>query len=93
MYYEQVLRAFASWMRVSEGIPASTLAAHPLVAASLQGLDSEETFDAAVDAITELIRYTVSGNPIELAAHMPLVQVIVPRIMALQPRFSAAAKV
>ncbi|CAM6084292.1 unnamed protein product [Calypogeia fissa] len=89
---EQVLRAFASWLRVSEGIPASTLATHPLVAASLQGLDSEETFDAAVDAITELIRYTVSGNPGELAANMSLVQVIVPRIMALLPRFSAAVK-
>lgn len=46
---EQVLRAFAAWMRFSFGISATTLASHPLVAASLAGLNSEETFDAAVD--------------------------------------------
>ncbi|KAL3676845.1 hypothetical protein R1sor_026793 [Riccia sorocarpa] len=89
---EQVLRAFAAWMRLSYGISAATLATHPLVAASLSGLDSEETFDAAVDAALELIRYTVSGNPVDLAAHMSLVQVIVPKIMALKPRFGAAVK-
>ena len=35
-------------------VPASTLATHPLVAASLAGLDSEETFDAAVDGTQPL---------------------------------------
>lgn len=30
---------------------AATLATHPLVAASLAGLDSEQTFDAAVDGM------------------------------------------
>ncbi|KAL2608832.1 hypothetical protein R1flu_027405 [Riccia fluitans] len=89
---EQVLRAFAAWMRLSYGISAATLATHPLVAASLAGLDSEETFDAAVDACCELIRYTVSGNPVDLAAHMSLVQVIVPKIMALKVRFAVAVK-
>ncbi|KAG6551513.1 hypothetical protein Mapa_006936 [Marchantia paleacea] len=89
---EQVLRAFAAWMRLSYGMSAATLATHPLVAASLAGLDSEQTFDAAVDAATELIRFTVNGNPVDLASHMSLVQVIVPRIMALKPRFAAAVK-
>ncbi|KAH9568191.1 hypothetical protein CY35_03G065200 [Sphagnum magellanicum] len=89
---EQVLLAFAAWMRLSYGVPASTLASHPLVAAALAGLDSEDTFDAAVDAVTELIRYTVNGSPVDLAAHMPLVQVLVPRIMALRPRFAATVR-
>lgn len=51
---EQVLLAFAAWMRLSYGVPASTLASHPLVAAALAGLDSEDTFDAAVDG-TQLL--------------------------------------
>ncbi|KAG0561064.1 hypothetical protein KC19_9G034400 [Ceratodon purpureus] len=89
---EQVLRAFAAWMRLSFGISATTLASHPLVAASLAGLSSEETFDAAVDAVTELIRFTVSGSPAELSAHMPLVVVLVPQVMALRPRFTATVK-
>ncbi|XP_024389574.1 transportin MOS14 [Physcomitrium patens] len=89
---EQVLRAFAAWMRFSFGISATTLASHPLVAASLAGLNSEETFDAAVDAVTELIRFTVSGSPVDLSIHMPLVVVLVPQIMALQPRFAATVK-
>jgi hypothetical protein len=35
-------------------ISATTLASHPLVAASLAGLSSEETFDAAVDGTLPL---------------------------------------
>jgi hypothetical protein len=35
-------------------VPSSTLACHPLVAAALAGLDSEDTFDAAVDG-TQLL--------------------------------------
>ena len=46
-----------------------------------------------VAAVTELIRFTVSGNPYELSAHMPLVVVLVPRVMALRPRFAATVKV
>lgn len=35
-------------------ISATTLASHPLVAASLAGLNSDETFDAAVDGTLPL---------------------------------------
>jgi transportin-3 len=44
-------------------------------------------------SVTELIRYTVNGSPVDLAAHMPLVQVLVPRVMALRPRFAATVRV
>lgn len=44
-------------------------------------------------AVTELIRFTVSGSPVELSAHMPLVVVLVPQVMALRPRFAATVKV
>lgn len=43
--------------------------------------------------MTELIRFTVSGSPAELSAHMPLVVVLVPQVMALRPRFAATVKV
>lgn len=43
--------------------------------------------------MTELIRFTVSGSPVDLSIHMPLVVVLVPQIMALQPRFAATVKV
>eukprot|EP01018_Ginkgo_biloba_P002740 Gb_11037 [translate_table: standard] len=89
---EQVLDAFSSWLRLSHGIPASTLASHPLVLAAISGLNSEQLFDAAVNAICELIRYTVSGSPGGLAAQMPLVQVLVPQVMGLRNRFSVSLK-
>ena len=50
-------------------------------------------FICIVTAVTELIRFTVSGSPAELSAHMPLVVVLVPQVMALRPRFTATVKV
>lgn len=91
--HEQVLDAFASWLRLSHGIPAATLASHSLVLAAISGLNSEQLFDAAVNAICELIRYTVYGSPGGLAGQMPLVQVLVPQVMGLRSRFSASLKV
>lgn len=91
--HEQVLDAFASWLRLSHGIPAATLASHSLVLAAISGLNSEQLFDPAVNAICELIRYTVYGSPGGLAGQMPLVQVLVPQVMGLRSRFSASLKV
>ncbi|GBG59060.1 hypothetical protein CBR_g24406 [Chara braunii] len=89
----QVLGAFAAWLRLSTSSQATILANHPLVTAALDGLDSSETFDQAVDAVCELIKLTVSGSePTKMAEYMPLVQVLVPRVMALRPRFAAAVK-
>lgn len=91
--HEQVLDAFSSWLRLSHGIPASTLVSHPLVLMAISGLNSEKLFDAAVNAICELIRYTVFGSPDGLAEQMPLVQVLVRQVMGLRNRFSASLKV
>jgi hypothetical protein len=53
----QVLEAWGCWLRltpVGGGISAAgpALASHPLVAAALEGLSREATFDAAVDAVS-----------------------------------------
>lgn len=63
-------------MRLANGMPAQDLVNQPLTKAALDGLNEQATFDTAVDAVCELIRYTVSGQGLgDLLAHMPLVQV------------------
>ncbi|RWR88742.1 transportin MOS14 isoform X1 [Cinnamomum micranthum f. kanehirae] len=64
---EQVLEAFASWIRLSHGIPAPTLASHPLVLAALSGLNSDQLLEAAVNgstlkAVTESALITEIAN-------------------------------
>ncbi|GJP44351.1 hypothetical protein CLOM_g3730 [Closterium sp. NIES-68] len=90
---EAALHAFTAWLRFSNGLSAATLMAHRLVPVALEGLQSADMFEPSVEAVCELIRFSVSGGPAALAANMPLVQLLVPRIMALLPRFSAALKV
>lgn len=69
-------QAFAAWLRLASGVSAQDLVNQPLTKAALDGLNEQATFDAAVDAVCELIRYTVSGPGLgDLLAHMPLVQV------------------
>ncbi|MCO5614512.1 hypothetical protein L7F22_068795 [Adiantum nelumboides] len=92
-YLDQILGAFAAWLHLSHGMQASILASHPLVAAALSGLTLDKSFDAAVDAVTELIRFTVSGSSGGLAEQMPLVQIILPHVMALRSRFAASLKI
>jgi len=89
---EQVLQAFASWMRMQKR-PASnagSLTNHPLVLAALESLADPGAFDAAVDSVTEVIWATGGGESgvIDPEA-FPLVQIIVPRVMGLRPRFAA----
>ncbi|KAJ9534902.1 hypothetical protein QJQ45_029539, partial [Haematococcus lacustris] len=91
-----VLSAFSSWLRLSEGAAmgpdGSALPSHPLVRAALEGLGSSgPLFSACVDAVSELV--WVSVDPESLAITplmMPLVQALVPAVMALRPRFRIA---
>ncbi|XP_057780714.1 transportin MOS14 isoform X1 [Salvia miltiorrhiza] len=82
---EQVLEAFASWLRLRHRIPASALASHPLVLTALSGLNSDMLSEASVNVISELIHYTAVRNLDGVASQMPLIQVLVPRIMNLKP--------
>ncbi|KAL4452442.1 hypothetical protein ABPG75_008104 [Micractinium tetrahymenae] len=85
---EQALDAFTSWLKLTGGMGLNgpMLMQSPLVRAALEGLRSSDTFFAAVDAVIELIYCTSHrGRPKEDMA--PLVQLIVPEVMALKPRF------
>lgn len=78
------------------GLPRAPVAAHPdahpppsRCRAALEGLRASETFFAAVEAVIELIYCTSHrGRPKDDMA--PLVQLIVPEVMALKPRCAAS---
>ncbi|MED6148223.1 Transportin mos14 [Stylosanthes scabra] len=89
---EQVLEAFASWLRLKHGIPGSVLCTHPLVLTALSSLNSEFLSEASVNVISELIHYTAAGGIDGVSANMPLVQVIVPKVMNLKTQLSDSTK-
>ena len=88
------------------GCDAAALANHPLTAAALDALASPEAFDAAVEAVSELIRATAAAPAAGASASdaddapppgldpraAPLVSLLVPRVMALRPRFAAMSR-
>ncbi|PRQ16051.1 hypothetical protein RchiOBHm_Chr7g0180041 [Rosa chinensis] len=89
---EQVLEAFASWLRLKHGIPGSLLASHPLVLTALSSLNSELLSEAAVNVISELIHYTTSRESGGVQVQMPLIQVIVPQVMNLKAQLRDSSK-
>ncbi|KAA8542600.1 hypothetical protein F0562_023752 [Nyssa sinensis] len=89
---EQVLEAFASWLRLRHRIPASTLASHPLVITALSSLNSDMLSEASVNVVSELIHYTAARNLGGISAQMPLIQVIVPQVMSLMSQLRDSSK-
>ncbi|KAG2675746.1 hypothetical protein I3843_12G021500 [Carya illinoinensis] len=89
---EQVLEAFASWLRLKHGIHGSVLASHPLVITALSSLNSEFLSEAAVNVISELIHYTSAGSTSDVALQMPLIQIIVPQVMNLKAHLKDSSK-
>ncbi|XP_065876754.1 transportin MOS14 isoform X2 [Euphorbia lathyris] len=89
---EQVLEAFASWLRLRHGVPGAVLASHPLVLTALSSLNSEILSEAAVNVVSELIHYTTSGNSGGIPVQMPLIQVLVPQVMNLKEQLRDPSK-
>jgi transportin-3 len=89
---EQVLEAFASWLRLRHWIPASTLASHPLVLTALSSLNYEVLSEASVNVISELIHYTSARNSGGVSEQMPLIQAIVPHVMNLRAHLRDSSK-
>ena len=80
----RVLMAFSEWLKLtsSRSLDGAALAQHPLVTAALEGLNSERTFDGAVDAVVELVYVSSSGGQPE-EKMLPLVARLVPAVRAL----------
>ncbi|CAO2818179.1 unnamed protein product [Amaranthus hypochondriacus] len=89
---EQVLEAFASWLRLRRGISPSVLANHPLVHTALSSLSSEILSEASVNVVSELIHCSAVGSSSDVSAQMPLIQVIVPQVMSLRPHINDPSK-
>nr|VDC95695.1 unnamed protein product [Brassica oleracea] len=89
---EQVLEAFASWLRLRHGIPGAVLACHPLVHAALSSLNCDPLSDASVNVISELIHHTASPSSGGISAQTPLIQVIVPQILSLKAHLRDSSK-
>jgi transportin-3 len=75
----QILNCLRSWLIAGE-IMAPDLAKTPLFAYAFQALGSDGLFEAAVDVICELIHETQ-----ELDDNMAVIELIVPRVIALKP--------
>ncbi|KAF4573006.1 Armadillo-like helical [Pleurotus pulmonarius] len=78
----QIFDCLRSWLVAGE-VRTSDLAATPLLAFSFAALESDELFDSAVDVICELIHETQ-----EIDDNMPVIELVVPRVIALRPRLS-----
>ncbi|KAK8935810.1 hypothetical protein KSP39_PZI012852 [Platanthera zijinensis] len=89
---EQVLESFASWLRLSRGVSASTLASHPLVQTALSCLNSEQYLEAAVNVVSELIHYTTANGSVGVATQMPLIHLLVSHVMGLKDQLKDSSK-
>ncbi|KAI1783930.1 armadillo-type protein [Ganoderma leucocontextum] len=76
----QVFNALSSWLAAGE-IPAMTLLNSPLLAYAFQALSSDALFDSAVTAVRDIIHETQ-----EVEDNMPVIEVIVPHVIALRPK-------
>jgi transportin-3 len=76
----QVFDCLRSWLVAAE-VSAVDLAKTPLFSLVFEALASDELFDSAVDVLCELIHETQ-----ELDDNMSVIELIVPRIIALRPQ-------
>ncbi|THH33518.1 hypothetical protein EUX98_g661 [Antrodiella citrinella] len=78
----QVFNCLASWITAGE-ITSMRLAQTPLLSYAFEALASEELFDAAVSVVCEIIHETQ-----EIDDNMPVIEMIVPRVIALRPKLT-----
>lgn len=71
-----------NWLVAGE-VSVQSLAETPLFSFAFEALASDDLFDAAVDVICQMIHETQ-----EIEDNMALIQVIVPRIIALKPQIA-----
>ncbi|KAF7320101.1 hypothetical protein MKEN_00794500 [Mycena kentingensis (nom. inval.)] len=78
----QVFRCLRNWLIAGE-VQVMDLAKLPLFAFAFEALASDALFDAAVDVICEIIHETQ-----EIDDNMPVIELIVPRLVALKPQIT-----
>lgn len=78
---ETIFQCLQSWVRYTE-IPPEELSAHPLLPAAFDALSNSDLFEASIDLLIEVLR--TYSRPEQ---SMPIVQLVVPRTMELQPAY------
>lgn len=81
----QIFNTLRSWLVAGEITP-DALAETPLFTFSFEALASDELFDSAVDVVCDLIHETQ-----EIDDYMPVIERIVPMVIALRPSLPAAS--
>lgn len=75
----QIFACLRSWI-VSGEVNLSDLASSPLLGFAFEAISSDQLFDSAVELICDIIHETQ-----EIDDNMPLIELIVPRVIALKP--------
>ncbi|KAK0478249.1 armadillo-type protein [Armillaria novae-zelandiae] len=79
---EQVFNCLRSWLVAGEISPA-VLSKTALFSFAFDALASDQLFDSAVNVICDLVHETQ-----EIDANMPVIELIVPRVIALRPQLT-----
>lgn len=79
---QQIFHCLRSWLVAGE-VSVGDLVQKPLFAGVFEALDDDDLFDPAVDVICELIHETQ-----EIDDNMPVIEAIVPRVIALKPHIT-----
>jgi len=93
---EHLLVAYGAWIRLSAdrgcpGLDGTALVEHPLTAVAVSGLAEPDTFEAAVNALIELLWCTSQeGRPRE--SMLPLAMLVVRKAAELRPRFAICVR-
>ncbi|RQM07949.1 hypothetical protein DH86_00000830, partial [Scytalidium sp. 3C] len=80
----QLLEVITSWIRE---IPLPDIVSSPLLDVIFNGLGQDRSFEAATDCLCTIFKETKDGDE-----YLPQIQILLPRIMTLQPRIKKAAE-
>jgi transportin-3 len=80
----QLLEVITSWLRE---IPVTDVVNSPLLNIIFSALDNDRSFEAATDCLVQIFKETR-----EVDEYLPTIQVLLPRVIALQPRIYQAAQ-
>jgi len=79
----QLLEVITSWLRE---VPVADIVASPLLNIIFSALDNDTSFEAATDCLCAIFKETR-----EVDDYLPTIQILLPRVVALQPRIRQAA--
>jgi len=80
----QLLECITSWLRE---VPVDQVVSSPLLDVIFNALDSDSSFDAAVDCLCSIFKETR-----EVSEYLPTINILFPRILNLRSRIAEAAK-